>query len=79
MAKKSFSYLEVTTETETFIRDELVTLSKIKAKDPFDVRIERHQATAAGAYYLWLKLTAGFQQEGDNARLLAITFPHLQP
>ena len=79
MAEKTFSYLELTSETETFIRGEIETLSKIKASDPFDARVERHQATAAGAYFLWLKMTAGFQKEGDNARLLAITFPHLQP
>lgn len=75
MAGKSFSYEEITTETEAFIRDEIDTLRKIMTSDPFDARIERHQATAAGAYYLWLRLTAGFQREGDNARMLALTFP----
>jgi hypothetical protein len=64
-------------ETEAFIRGEIETLSKMMVSDPFDVRIGRHQATAAGAYFLWLRLTAGFQQEGDNARLLAIAFPNL--
>ncbi|ECO4312765.1 hypothetical protein FYE33_17085 [Salmonella enterica] len=78
MTEKTFSYQQITTETEAFIRDEMDTLRKIMASDPFDARIERHRATSAGAYYLWLRLTAGFQREGDNARLLAVTFPELQ-
>ena len=78
MTGKAFSYQQITTETEAFIRDEMEALRKILASDPFDTRSERHQNTAAGAYYLWLRMTAGYQLEGDNERLLAITFPHLQ-
>lgn len=78
MSGKTFSYQQITTETEAFIRDEMEALRKILASDPFDNRSERHQNTVAGAYYLWLRMTAGFQQKGDNERLLAITFPCLQ-
>lgn len=78
MKKINISYQEITTETEAFIRDEMDTLCKIIASDPFDARIERHRAIAAGAYYLWLRLTAGFQRECDNTRLLAVTFPKSQ-
>lgn len=78
MSGKTYSYQQITTETEVFIRDEMEALRKILASDPFDTRSERHKDTAAGAYYLWLRMTAGFQQKGDNERLLAITFPHLQ-
>ena len=78
MKEKTFSYQQITTETEAFIRDEMEALRKILASDPFDTRSEHHKDTAAGAYFLWLRMTAGFQQKGDNERLLAITFPNLQ-
>lgn len=77
-SEKIFSYQELTKETTALIREEIESMMKLRTNDLSDSRIQRHQDTAAGAYYLWLRLTAGYQQEGDNDRLISITFPDLQ-
>lgn len=70
MKDKTFSCLDITEETETMCR--------MIALEPYDVRISRHQATAAATYYLWLRLAAGFQQMGDTGDRLSLS-PGIKP
>jgi len=69
MAKKSWSYKEVTTHSENQIRD----FMESSIRQNTDRKQLQHRSWAWGVYLSWFRLTYGQQVEGDNERLENLT------
>ncbi|WP_312538053.1 hypothetical protein [Achromobacter mucicolens] len=71
--KKSWSYKQLTEATEARIRSDASFLKRHlkELQDPRDAHrtVMQVSSWSHGAFLLWLCLTSGWQQEGDEKRL----------
>ena len=72
MAKKTWSYSQITASTENGIAASM-KLSEEARKEGDNDSARFHRNFAWGKFNAWSTLTAGWQKEGDAARLEAMT------